>query len=138
MGDSDKEGNMEGRFNLTKFLRINSNKFDSVRKVWDAKKTIASDQGQITRGILELETIYNNLQKEKGSPPINKLMISWQLLMKLGSIPKTFPYPNSPNNYFRIKQGKSLEDVLLEEGRGTLNSDTDADIEELAEEIKQK
>ena len=50
--------------------------------------------------------------------------------MKWGSIPKTFPYPNYPNNSFRIAQGESLEDVILEEGKGTLKTDTDADIPE--------
>ena len=68
----------------------------------------------------------------------DKILISWQLLMEWGSIPKTFPYPTSSNNSFRIEQGKSLEDVILEERRGTLNTDTDADIEELEEEIEQK
>ena len=57
--------NTKGRFNLTKFLKVNAGKCNSMRKVWNTKKTVTSQKTQISRGIVELETIYNNLQIDK-------------------------------------------------------------------------
>ena len=50
---------------LYKFLKINAANCDSMMKVWDAMKTITSEKPQISKGIVELETIYTKLQKQK-------------------------------------------------------------------------
>ena len=48
----------------------------------------------------------------------NEILISWQLLMKWGCIPKHFPYPSPMNGTFKIDQGRTLDDVILDEGKG--------------------
>ena len=86
MSDQDElhgipEGTKTQVFNLNTFLKENEQACESVASVWEAKASVKTAKTMITRGIKEMTEIFNNLDKEQKSPPLNHMMIrKWREL----------------------------------------------------------
>ena len=52
----------------------------------------------------------------------DKVLIIWQLLMRWGVISPTFPKAMDTNKLFKVHQGVTLEDAVVQEGEAMIES----------------
>ena len=72
--------------------------------------------------------------RDQGPPA---LPLAWVLPHSSGKLPETSGrLPETSDSLFKVVKGESVEDAILEDGKGFLSADKNSEFEELAKNIK--